>query len=35
VELERLRGELREKETLLTQLSEVQGELERRGLELN
>jgi len=33
VELERLRGESREKETLLTQLSEAQGELERRGSE--
>ena len=34
VDLERLRGESRERETLLTQLSEARGELERRGSEL-
>ena len=34
MELECLRGESRERDTLLTQLSEARGELERRGSEL-
>ena len=34
VELEQLRWESREREALLTQLSEARGELERRGSEL-
>ena len=34
MELERLQGESRERETLLKQLSEAQGELEKKDSEL-
>ena len=34
VELERIRGESRERETLLKQLSSTQGELEKKSSEL-